>query len=86
MKLSGAQRIWEYLGYALAAYSMYEKLKTMNSIKADLFPYMTPSEQAIIAKYLGAPVPVVPVTAVAGVVPAPAPQTATTLQQVKSGT
>jgi len=84
MKLSGVQRLWEFLGYGLAAYSMYEKLKTMNSIKNDLFPYMSPSEQAIISKYLGTPV-ATPTTTTSGTLPSVA-AVAPTLTQVKSGT
>lgn len=85
MKLSPAQRAWEILGWVVAGYSIYEKLKTMTAIKNDLFPYMSQSEQAIVAKYLGAPIPAVPVAVVGGVIPVTT-TVAPTIEQVKSGT
>lgn len=88
MKLSGAQKVWEILGWVVAGYSIYDKLKTMTQIKNDLFPYMSPETQALMSKYLGAPTPATAqaVSLSSGVLPALPTQASSTLTQVKSGT
>ncbi len=79
-----AQTLWEYAGYALAAYTAYQKVKEIQSIKNDIFPYLSPDQQTLLAKYVGAPAPVQPLSTTASVV-APAP-VAGTLAQVRAGT
>lgn len=49
------KKAWEFSGWLVAAYAVYNQLSTMNKMKNELYTQLTPDEQAIWDKIAKVP-------------------------------
>lgn len=85
MKLG--KKIWDYAGWFVAVYTIYNQFKTLNQAKDEFYSTMEPSQQARWDAIFGKPANATPVTPAAILAAANAPlNVPPTLTQVLSGT